>query len=100
MRFSPVNSLLSPVATNLSEIKVCASATADNRLYKASGGRGPQIVFLIAGMWKVLRLLSAPGELLCCLLSKWFYWRSMRGEQFSSLLRRCVGDSPPVVALG
>lgn len=40
-----------------------ASATANNRLDKLNSGRGSQIVFLIAGMRKVLRLLSAPGEL-------------------------------------
>lgn len=58
-----VNLHLSPVATNLPEMKLRASAAANNRLDKPSGGGGgPQIALLIAGIWKVLRLLSAPGE--------------------------------------
>lgn len=58
-------------------MKVRVSAAANNRFDKPSGGGGgPQIALLIAGMWKVLKLLSAPGELYArrnsyCLLSKW-----------------------------
>lgn len=60
---SPVNLRSSPVATNLSEMKLWASATGNNRFDKPNSGGGSQIAFLIAGMWKVLILLSAPGEL-------------------------------------
>lgn len=85
-----VNLHLSPVATNLPERKLRASAAANNRLDKPSGG--PQIALLIAGIWKVLRLLSAPGEPYARGYSIVFKvgWRRGSLLSFSTLLRQRV----------
>lgn len=92
-----VNLHLSPVATNLPEMKLRASAAADNRLDKPSGGGGgPQIALLIAGIWKVLgTVVSARGAVRTLLLyrlrSKWVGEGGVCSV-FSTLLRQCVVD--------